>query len=242
MCWLEVLRDIGINCLSSFLFVGFLGLLLWLSYRKELAEAKQFFGFGRQTQVRTYISAHEDKQTASKRVVTAIEYEAAAELKNALQELSGREFIRRIAGLIGQDPKLPEPVIEVSPLEEVKAQPSFDSLILIGGPLRNQVTRLYSEKGPLLKYDTAQSAYLELVGGSYQKVKDSNVVAILVKMAIEGQTVFFAFGDDEEHTRSAVRHLIANWRELSKRYPNCSIGICLSVDQNGKAKAQKILT
>jgi len=103
-----------------------------------------------------YISAHEDKQTLSKKVVTAAEYEAAVEVKNILRDLSGRELVRKIAGLIGQDPRLPEPDIEPSPLEEVREPVCFESVILIGGPLRNQMTKFYAERKPLLKLDSGK--------------------------------------------------------------------------------------
>ena len=174
MNWYQVICNILINLCSSFLFVGFIGILLWLMYHKELLDAKQFFGFKRQTQV--YISGHEDKGTKTRKVVTAVEYEAAVELKNTLRDLSGREFIRKIAGLIGQDPKLPEPEIEPSPLVPVNAPVQFDSIILIGGPLRNQLTNYYAEHHiPLLKFDMAKNKYLERVGGQYQEIGDSTL-------------------------------------------------------------------
>jgi len=237
MNWSQVICNILINLCSSFLFVGFIGILLWLIYCQELSDARRFFGFKRQTQV--YISAHEDKDTVSRAVVTAVEYEAAVELKNTLRDLSGREFIRRIAGLIGQDPKLPEPEIEPSPLDSVNVPVQFESIILIGGPLRNQLTKFYAtQQTPLLKFD--EGKYLKRVEGQYQEIGDSKINAILVKMILESQVVFFVFGDGEEHTKCAAKYLAENWRELGNRFTGQAFGICLSVT-NGKAKKEKIV-
>jgi hypothetical protein len=119
---------------------------------------------------------------------------------------------------------------------------TLDSLVLIGGPLRNQVTRFFAEKEPLLKFDVAHTVYVERVGEIYQKVETRGIVAILVKMIVEEQTVVFAFGNGEAHTKSAVQYLIENWRKLNREYPHQDLGICLSVDQNGKAKVEKILS
>lgn len=240
MHWSQVLYDISINLCSDCLFVSILGLLLWCAYRREMSEAKRFFGFNQQTQIKMYISAHEDKHTVSKKVVTAVEYEAAVEVKNMLRDLSGREFIHKIAGLIGQDPKFPEPSIEPSPLEEIRASVCFESIILIGGPLRNQLTEFYAEHKPLLKFDPGKSKYLEKVGSQYQEVSDPSVVAILVKMVLERQVVFFVFGNGEEHTRSAARHLVENWRKLNRRFPGQAFGICLSVTE-GRVKEEKVI-
>lgn len=242
MSWLQVLCDIGVNLCSDLLLIIFLGFLLKLLYRRELSKAQTFFGFKQQVQVRIYISAHEDKHTASRRVVTAVEYEAAVEVKNILRDLTGREFIRKIAGLIGQDPKLPEPNIEPAPLDEIREPINFESIILIGGPLRNQLTKFYAGQWqPLLKYDVEKRRYLELIEGQYKEVNALGIVAILVKMVLDTQVVFFAFGDGEEHTRSAARYLAENWLQLNKRFPGKSFGICLSVEKDGKPKERKVI-
>lgn len=239
MNWYQVICNILINLCSNFLFVGGIGILLWFMYHRELSDARRFFGFKRQTQI--YISGHEDKDTATRKVVTVVEYEAAIELKNTLRDLSGREFIRKIAGLIGQDPKLPEPEIEPSPLDPVNAPVQFESIILIGGPVRNQLTKYYAtQQMPLLKYETDKEKYLARVEGQYQAIGDSNIRAILVKMILESQIVFFIFGYDEEDTKCAVRHLAKNWRDFGKRFAGQAFGICLSIT-NGKTKEEKIV-
>jgi hypothetical protein len=209
-------------------------------YRRELLGAKRFFGFKDQTQI--YISTHEDKNTATNEVVTALEYEAAVELKNTLRDLSVSEFIRKISGLIGQDPKLPEPIIKSSPLGPVNEPVKSNSIILIGGPLRNQLTMFYAEQEkPWLKYDTVNNEYQEMVNGKYQAISDPNIRAILVKMKMESQTVFFIFGNGEGDTKCAVKHLAENWRELGKRSDGEPFGICLSVT-NGMAKELKFVS
>ena len=242
MSWLQ---DIGINVCSDFIVIGLLALLLWMLHRKELAEARQFFGLDRQAQIRICVSGHEHKETVTKKVVTALEYEAAVEMKDALRQITGGEFVRKakifIAGLIGQDPQIPEPIIEVSPLDEVEESPYLDSLVLIGGPVRNQLTKLYSKAGPLLKFDPVNEKYLEWVGEQYQEIDDFGSVAILVKMIVNGQVVIAAFGTGERHTKGAVQYLIGNWRELNEKYLDQAFGILLSVDGEGKAKVQKSL-
>jgi len=230
-----------VNLCSDLLLIALLGMLLWLLYRRELSKAQAFFGFGQQGQVRIYISAHEDQCTASRKVVTAIEYEAAVEVKNTLRDLSGTEFVRKIAGLIGQDPRLPEPTIEPGPLDAVKEPLGFESIILIGGPLRNRLTEFYAEGWqPLLKYAVDRGKYLELIEGEYREVDARDIVAILVKMVLDAQVVFFAFGDGEEDTRSAARYLARNWLQLHKRFRGESFGICLSVE-GGKTKERKVV-
>jgi len=246
MSCLQILGDIAINVFSDFIFVSLLVLLLWVLRGKELAEAKRFFGFDRQTRIGIRVSGHEDKETRTKGVVTALEYEAAVEIKNALQQLSGRGLIRElrtfIAGLIGQDPKLPGPAIEVSPLIEVKEPPRLDSLILIGGPVRNQLTKFYMQANPLLKYDPERGKYQGRVGKQYQDIDEFGNVAILVKMILKEQVVIIAFGTGEQHTKSAVQYLISNWKELNKKYPNRAVGVLLSVDNEGNTTVQKMVS
>lgn len=241
--FLQVIWDIFINLISSILFVGLIWILIIYLYRRELLDAKKFFGFKDQTQI--YISTHGDDTINTKEVVTALEYEAAVELKNTLRDLSGSEFIRKISGLIGQDPKLPEPKIEPSRLDIVNAPVQSDSIILIGGPLQNQLAKYYAEQEkPLLKYDIKNKEdhwqKYDTVNGKYQDIDVPNTRAILVKMKLERQTVFFIFGDGEKETKCAVKYLAENWRDLKKRSDGQSFGICFSVI-NGKAKELKFV-
>lgn len=47
---------------------------------KVLAQAKRFFGVDQHAQIQVYVSAHEDKETSTKSVITAEEFEATIEL------------------------------------------------------------------------------------------------------------------------------------------------------------------
>ena len=140
--------SILLNVASDIIFLAALSALFWmLWYRRVLARARRFFGTDQQTQVQVYISVHEDKETLTKKVVTAEEYEAAVESKDTLErQLRGSWFGKLavfVAGLLGLDPRIPELVVSVSPSTELNAWPSPGSLILIGGPVRNQVTKFY---------------------------------------------------------------------------------------------------
>ena len=182
----------------------------------------------------------------TKKVVTALEYEAAAELKDALRHLSSRGLLPKIAkviaGLIGQTPQFIEAVIEVSPLEHVRDLPHSGSLILVGGPLRNQLTKCVIEAGSLLKYDTTRGRFVESVDGQYREVADSNNVAVLEKMKVNGRVIILAYGTGEKDTSIAVHHLIENWKRLDKEHLDRAFGIRLSIDSIGKAKVERVIT
>jgi len=64
-------------------------------HRKALVEARQFFGLDRQARIRIYVSGYEHKETVTKKVVTALEYDAAVDMKDALRQIAGGEFVRR---------------------------------------------------------------------------------------------------------------------------------------------------
>jgi len=241
----DLLWNFVINLCADVAFVVLLGLLLWVLRGRELGKARLFFGFDGQTQSTIYVSGHEDTTTMSRRVVTALEYETAVEIREALRRLSGPELVGKlrasIAGVIGQDSTLPEPIIEVSRLDEVHEGPSAGSLILIGGPLRNQLTRFYLRDNPPFSFDTVKDKYLERSGGQYREIADYGDVAVVDRMVVNGQVVIVIFGTGERDTQAAARYLIGHWRELHKRYPEQGLGVLLHVQSDGKAKAKRIV-
>lgn len=243
---MSLVYDILINLVSDTLFVLALFLILWVLRRRQLTEARGFFGLDERTQINIFVSGFEHAQTATKRVVVAVEYEAAVELVEAFRNLSGKGVIPQIAkvvaGLIGQDPRFLEVDIGVSPLKEVKEPPSLSSLVLIGGPLRNQITSFYAQKGALFPFDPDRGRFLERVGDRYQVVDDLWNVAVLEKMIVEGQTVLIAFGAGERETKRAVQYLVRNWRTLHKQYPEQPFGIRLSLDDKGNVKVARALS
>jgi hypothetical protein len=237
--------NVSVNLCSNVLFILLIALVLWLLHHGELAEAKRFFCLFERAGIKVYVSGHRDAQTVSERVVTAMEYDAAIILKEALQHLSGRGFIGKpakvLAGLIGQAPQLVDVSVEVSPLELV-TEPLLDtSVILIGGPLRNQLTAYYAQFNPFFKYDLDQLRFVERVDNEYKPVEDSNNVSILERMTLNGQVVIFAFGYGEKHTKAAAEYLAANWRQLNKAYPNMAFGIRMSVNDQGRIKVERRL-
>jgi len=241
LCGLEkamaLWEGIAVNLCSDVVFIAILAGLLYYFYHKELVKYQNFFGLDQNSQVQVYISTHEDNATATKGVVTAVEYEVAAELKYSLQEIRDSRLIKGISGILGQEIKLPELIIKVSPLEEGAEALNFSSsLILIGGPLRNQVTQFYLQQKPLLTYDKAEKKYKELNDGEYRTI--SRVVAILVKMNYQKQTVFLAFGDGEIYTAEVVRYLKENWKSMSEKYTQ-SFGLCFSPGEYGKLIVSK---
>jgi hypothetical protein len=239
--------DVSVNLCSDVLFILLIALILWLLHRGELAEAQSFFGLSQQAGLKVYVSGHEDAKTQSKKVVTAMEYDAAIIIKDALRHLSGRGFIGKAAsvaaGLIGQPPQLSDVTVEVSPLEPV-TKPLLDtSVILIGGPVRNQLTAYYAQGRPFFRFGDGlwPNGFVERVDNQYRPVEGSHNVSIVERMKLDGQVVIFAFGYGEKHTKAAAEYLAANWRQLNKAYPNMAFGIRMSVNDQGRIKVERRL-
>jgi len=158
----------------------------------------------------------------TKGVVNAQEYESAVEMRDALQRLQGRGLIHRLlsylAGWVGQDLRLPEPDIKISPLEDVKNPPYLGSMILIGGPVNNQLAKFYLQDLPHFRFNKDTEKYQERDGDRYRDVEPSGDVAIIERRVIGKQVVILTHGFGEEQTRRAVRYLINHWERLHKQY------------------------
>lgn len=167
--------DIITNVVSDFIFVLLvtIPLLAWslLSRYTRIGKTRQFFGFQQQTQIKIYVSGFEHSGIKTRKVVTALEYETAVEIRETLQQLPGRGTIHRIidylAGIIGQTIRYPEPDIEVSPLGEVKEPPYTESTILIGGPVANQLTKFYLQDSPKFRFNESTGKYQRRDGEGY---------------------------------------------------------------------------
>lgn len=227
--------DIVTNVVSDFVFVLLISLLLTLMsllFRYgRLGKARQFFGFHQQAQIKIYVSGFGHPGVKTERVVNALEYEAAVEIKHALQRLPGNGFFRRLtdylARLIGQDPRFPEPDIEVSPLHEVKDAPYLGSIILIGGPVSNQLSKFYLQGSPQFRFDEEKRKYQRRDEDGYQDMESSDNVAIVEKRVIGEQVVILAHGFGEEQTKRAIQHLINHWERLYKQHGKQEFGICV---------------
>ena len=227
--------DIITNVVSDLIFVLVITVLWligsWLFRYGRTGKARRFFGFQHQTQIKIYVSGFEHSGVATRRVVTALEYETAVEMREALQQLSGRGIVHRIidylAGLVGQTMRYPEPDIEVSPLDEVKEPPYTGSMILIGGPVANQLTEFYLRDSPEFRFNESTGKYQKRNGEGYRDIEPSNNVAVVEKRIIEEQVVFLVHGFGEEQTRHATRHLINNWERLYKQHRTREFGICV---------------
>lgn len=224
--------DVITNVVSDFIFVLLVTLLLlgWtvLSRCTRIGRAQRFFGFQKQTQIKIYVSGFEHSGVKTKRVVTALEYETAVEMRENFQKLLGRGIINRIvdhlARIIGQTIKYPKPNIEVSPLNEVKEPPYTGSIILIGGPVANQLTRFYLQDNPRFRFNESTGKYQRRYGGEYRDIEPSNDVAVIEKRIIGEQVVILVHGFGEEQTRRAAWHLIDNWNVLYKKYGTHNFG------------------
>jgi hypothetical protein len=221
-------RDIAINIGSDFLFIGLITLLLWLLSPREVEKAHRFFGFRKQSEIKIYISGFSHPGVRTQKVVTALEYEVAVEKKGTLAQLPGTGFVRRlreyVANLIGQDLRYPEPDIEISPLGKITGSPNQRSIILIGGPVSNQISSHYLEQ-PSVRFRYKGDTYQKRTNGGYKDLGSGNV-AILEKMKLEEQVLILAHGSGEEQTARAVRYLVQNWKSLYKQYGEEEFAIC----------------
>ena len=229
MSWAGIGENVVSDFIYTLLILLFLGLARLLYHRMCLSKGRGFFGFAERMPIKIYVSGFEHPGVKTKRVVNALEYEAAVELKRVLRQLSGGGFIGRVmrflAGLIGQKAQIPEPEIEVSPLEEVTSAPYLGPVISIGGPVANQVTRFYLRDAPRFRFAKARGKYQERDRGQYRDLVPSSDVAVIEKMTVGDQTVILIHGFGEEQTCRAVQHLIRNWKVLYRRYGHGEFGV-----------------
>lgn len=239
--WDAVLLNVFANWLC-FAIPVFLSVLLWIALDlRTLSEAKRFFGIASSGRIHVYISAHEDMRTRTRKVLTAEEAEAAFEFGNLLVSQMHRSSYVRDLILIGSqiihwDLKLPELVLRASPLQEVKEWPDQNSLVLIGGPVRNQLTKYYSAKrDPWFVFDAQHERFIINKGDrAGQEIEQSGKCAVINRIIVDGATVFIVAGFGEVETRAALKYLAVNWRTLYQKYPDQEFGICVLIGDQSK--------
>jgi hypothetical protein len=217
-----MLTDIAANLISDVIFVSIVGILFWLlifaSKKKTSDKAYRLLGLTNQDIVTLYISGFRHEGVASRRVVNAVEYEAATELRNFIKVFRPQGFFIDIAsflgGLIGRTLPSKDVHIEVAPLEEIGTLPSIQTLIVLGGPRSNQLTKYLMSLNPQFKFNEAEHVYEEKINHKYQPVSDPANTSIIEKLSLDGQIVLLFHGFGESHTRDAVRYLITNWQSL----------------------------
>lgn len=236
------LGNIAINIISDFLFVVVVSLLVWLFYQLKLARARKFFGIDRQALIQIFVSAHSDKDTVTKRVFTAKEYEVADELRDTLRR-QFPELITSWARLFGVDVSVPEISIKGSPLDEQDASLPFGSLVLVGGPTRNTLTKICLRDGdPWVTFndENEKKKFIERrEGGKQEELDNSHRLAILQKLIVNGRTVIMGFGFGEVETSAVIRHLGYEWKTLVRKYQDKEFARLLLVDEQGQVRVER---
>lgn len=231
--------NVGMNLCSDVLFVILLFAASWVLWHwTALAKARRFFGTGPGGNITIYVSAHHDSATTTRTVVTLEEYVAASDLKRQLERKLGETLFgraaKRVAGLVGVEPSVPDPVIVALPPES-PAPRLQGATIVIGGPVRNVAAKYCIESGtPLIGYDKTRQAFVirkgERMGDALPNSGDS---AIIEKTKVEGQSVILAYGFGEIHTRAAVEFLSSNWIRLHDEHWDENFVVLLRVDSAG---------
>jgi hypothetical protein len=124
-------RDILINLASDAIFVLLVALLAlglyWIIRLVRLAPTTRFFGLGLTQPGTIYVSGYDHEGVTSRRVVTALEYDAAVRLRDALRPsplvFAPLRFVEWLAQLVALDIYMPDWEITVAPLESVEEPP-----------------------------------------------------------------------------------------------------------------------
>lgn len=234
---MSIMHEIIINLISDVLFVViiavFVGVFGAVVRTLRVGRMEKFFCMDRQS-VGIYLSGLYFDAVVTKRVVNAIEYDAAIELRNALSQTRNNGFLWSAivfcAHIIGHEVSLGEVAnIKIAPMNKATIGPPESSCICIGGRISNKYSRyaLDRQKKCKFRYNTDTGAYEELINSKYEQMEPANDVTILEKLTIGGQSVFVAHGIGEEQTQRAVRYLALNWYLLYKKYGKADFSIRL---------------
>lgn len=193
-------------CFALPIIVSILG---WFVFNlSTLIDAKRFFGMDNSGKIHVYISAHEDKQTRTRIVLTAEEAEAVFDFSNllAIQILRSdivRDLIMIVLQLVRLDLKFPELVVKASPLHEVSEWPTHNSLILVGGPTRNKLAEYFSAKrAPWFDFDTQRERFFINKGNrAGEDIESSGKCAVINRVIVGNSVVFVVAGFGEVETR-----------------------------------------
>jgi hypothetical protein len=225
--------SVALNLISDYLFVLLVATIVGALYWIRSSKARSFFGIKKNIPLQIVISAHVDNETTTGRVFTAEEYDAAEELRIALQ----RQFpgvVAFLAGLFGIDLGPLDVVVKGSPVDKLDNYPFQGGLIVIGGPTRNKVAEFIvdSEK-PNVIFDDDKKSFLIRKDGEeqYQKLNSSDEFALIQKLVVDGNVVIIAFGFGEIGTSIAVRELSHNWRNLWSSHKALSFSLLLQIER-----------
>lgn len=221
-----VICDILINVLSDFIFFVFVAVLALIAYWGvrvvALDPASRFFGFTIREPGKIYVSGFKHPGLRTGRAVNAFEYEAASSLRDSLRPsyLTSLPFrlVGFLARVIGQDLPLPDWHIEVAPLDPVHQAPGARSIIVIGGPVANQLAAFFLSDTPHFRFNGETGRYEEWHKDEYRPIDRSQGVAVIEKRILGETTVILTHGYGEEQTSHAVEYLKRNWRTLYKKF------------------------
>lgn len=220
------------ECLLGFFFLVMVSILFGLVIRRLKTTTQKFFGIDYNAPLQIFVSTHKDPTTITGRVFTAEEQEVAVDFKRAL-ERQFPELITFVARRLDIDLESPEITIEGSPTEQIDIPDYSGSLLLIGGPTRNNLTEVYLRIiDPWLTFDDNRKIFLSRnsPSGQWMELEDSGELAILQKLYFGENCVFFAFGYGEIETKEVVRYLKNNWKNLASKYDDKPFTILFRVD------------
>lgn len=219
--------DIITNILSDAIFVGAIALIVWLLnrllYWRRLDQAIRFFNLDRDDPIRIYVSGFEHPGVRTKRVVNAYELEAAILLKNSVANLYGKGFLSGTIGflarLIGKTASYPEPTVKPAPLEPVGGPLTHKTVILVGGPVANMLTRYYLGAFEMsYRFNRKTEKYQRKDDAVYRDLASSHTIAVIEKIVNDDQVVILLHGYGEENTNRAVKHLAERWMSLFRKH------------------------
>jgi hypothetical protein len=237
-----ILASLIANTICWAALIG-LGLLVWAYVGgRTLRRASQFFGTDRESRIVIFVSAHADERTITQSVITSEELEGALEFNLALLgQLQRIGWLSRLLLTLAQfsraELRLPAISVRPSPLDTPSTYPDARSIILVGGPVRNQFVRFHEQRNsPWLVFNEAdlrfQIARSDRAG---EQLRPSDNLAIITRSRVEGGTVIVAAGFGEMHTRAALRYLARNWQTLNATHGANDFGIALRVSSTGEA-------
>ncbi len=233
----NIISGVIANCIFL-LAIAFVSLIIWaIFYGKKLLDATHFFNVGLNSNVYVYVSAHADAETRTRKVITAEEFETVIEMHSILtnQFYSNRvyELVIAIFQLLQIAVRLPDFILKVSPLEELSTPQAEESLILVGGPTRNQISKYYLDNGnSWLIFDDIEKRFLINRGQRKgEELNPSETMAMVSKISLDHSVAFVVFGFGEIETRCALNYFVHNWRNLYSEFKNNDFAICLLITE-----------
>jgi len=216
--------DLFVGVLSNILFVILLVIIFWIIgiiiNINRLNRAKTFFNSEDDSKVMIYISAFTSPSVVSRRVVNVVEFDIAIRLRDSLKQLSSKhkafQVLLTIGEMIGRETKNIDSDIRFSETNPIINQLSENSIICIGEPISNQVSKYYMQNAYFI-YSEVSKCYQHLEDGKYNDIKGGNI-SIIEKIIHGKQMILLIHGTNEYDTLKSVEYLIENWEKLYKDY------------------------